>query len=1093
MIKKDFSGRGYIGKGRIFRVRVLALILISIIIVPSFSNLTVSSSEETTNLSQQTDILAFIQEYLSQGGEEAEFIIQQSNVEFMDSARNLANEEIETSSSKAVEPIGGLITPKATPTQVSPSNGATITDRTPYIDWTGGGEYMDFCLQIDDNSDFTSPVVDVFTGFNTYYTVTTSLASDTYYWRVREQDYFSHTWGAWSGTWSFTVDLTPTVAPTLLSPDDEEFINDDTPVLDWTDVPLATGYRVQIATSTLFLLPEVDGTVTGSAATSPHLNDRHWYWRVRGYNSDGDGPWSEKWGFTVDTVPPDTVTLSTPQHGSISSDYTPTYSWLASSGAYRYQLQIAYTSDFSSLLRVVTTESTSYTASATLNGLYYWRVKAIDQAGNESPWSAIRYHVVDKPVPPAPILVSPPSGTWINDNTPYLGWNPASLAVSYQVQLSTTPSFTTTERDIQTSGLYYIPSTLPDGTYYWRVRGRDDIGNWGPWSTVWQVNIDTVPPGTPTPTNPGSFTYTNDNTPSFYWTTASGAYSYQIQISRDLFFSLIFLESTSTNTYYTPVTVFTDGDYWWRVRAIDRAGNAGTWSTIWLISVDTVPPGTATPTTPTDDSQINDNTPFLEWDPATGGYQYEIQISTDAGFSIVVTDLIIGNTNYTTSILSDDVYYWRIRAIDQAGNIGGWSEVFQFTVDTVGPDQVPLYLPGNSVALNDSTPQLQWYILSDAVEYQILVDTDDLFASPLITEITSKTFLDLSVLADGDYYWMVRARDEAGNWGSWSTIWSFTIDTTAPDQPTLNSPANATSTSDNTPQLLVLMVASATSYQFQVSTTDTFGTLIIDVEVASNAYTLIAVLADGTYYWRVRAADTLDNWSEWSEIWIFTVDTTGPTAPTLTDPIEDNITNDNSIYLEWNTVIDGVLYQVQVDNVWDFSSVAVDYTSGATSYLTPVLEDGMYYWRVRTADDLSNWSNWSEVRTFTIDTTNPEINHPEDINYDYGSAENNITWIVSDINLAEMIIYLDGEEYLTLDLTGMSGIEYTLDVDGLDIGVYNFTIYVTDLVLNSVSDTVFVTVNVVVPEFNPIMGFLLIGLCVIIPLISLKQKFKYKK
>ncbi|MHA1622895.1 MAG: hypothetical protein ACTSVO_12240, partial [Candidatus Heimdallarchaeaceae archaeon] len=1096
----------------------------------------------------------------------------------------------EIGDSRSTQPNVNPITLDAVPTLVSPSNGATITDSTPYMNWNGGDTYKDFIIEIDNNADFSSPEVDAHTGMNTYYTVTTSLASGTYYWHVREQDYFSNIWGGWTGTWSFTLELSPTVAPTLITPTDEDYINDDTPYLDWSTVPLATSYQYQIATTTLFFLPTVNINVGGSSATSPHLNDRHYYWRVRGYNSEGYGPWSSVWGFTVDTVSPGSLTLVSPANYLVTSDYTPTFVWNSASGAWRYRLEVDNTADFSSPGIIVHTSGLSYTSGLNLlNGQYFWRVRAYDQADNNGPWSATWRVTINKPVPPAPILVSPASGTYTKDNTPFLDWNAASLAVAYQVQIATTPTFSSTERDITTSSTAYIPSALPDGAHYWRVRGRDSIGNWGPWSTVWVFIIDTVPPGTTILVSPASWSYTNDNTPTFDWNPATGGYNYQIQISRDLFFSLIFLQSTSTNTIYTPSTVFTDGDYWWRVRAIDRAGNEGPWSAIWLISVDTVPPGTPTPLTPADDAYSNDTTLYLEWTASVGGYSYQLHVDTDAGFGSLDVDYTSENTNYTTSSLSDGVYYWRVRSIDQAGNIGGWSEVWQFTIDTIAPEQIPLNLPGNGVTINDPTPQLQWYELGDAVEYQILVDTVDVFSSPIINELTSATFLNIvTVLADGDYYWKVRAKDASGNWGLWSAIWAFTIDATGPDQPILSSPANDTIISDNTPQMFVGIVATATTYQFQIATTDAFGTLIINVEVASNAYTLISALTDGTYYWRVRAADSLDNWSEWSETWVFTIDATAPDQPILSSPANGTLSNDNLPQLVAGIVSTAVTYQFQIatsdsfdtlildiivpTNYYDVVSALIDgkyywrvraadsldnwsewsetwiitidttapdqpiLSNPANSTLTSVTEpqlvvevvltavtyhfqiatsdsfdtlilnievpenyydvvsaliDGKYYWRVRAADNLDNWSEWSETWVLTIDTTNPTINQPEDIAYDFGSLDNNITWTPTDLHPNTYAIYLNGTELVSDDWT--TGDEITISIDGLSVGAYNYTIVVTDLAGNSLTNTVIVTVLATIQEFSPITGLMIIGLCGAIASLTIKQKFKKKK
>jgi len=1100
VIKIEFQGWRNIGKKRFFnKTALFALLLISTFAVQTVSSVTMSSLTQTTEPIQQNNIQEQILEYLKQIGIEQDITVQQENIESNnDVITKVPAEPEEIGDSRSTQPNVNPITLDAVPTLVSPSNGATITDSTPYMDWSGGGEYGDFRIQIDNNADFSSPVIDHTLGnFNTFYTVPTPLASDTYYWHVREKDYFTNIWDSYSATWSFTLELSPTEAPTLLLPTDEDYINDDTPYLDWSAVPLATSYQYQIATTTLFFLPTVNINVGGSSATSPHLNDRHYYWRVRGYNSEGYGPWSSVWGFTVDTVAPGSLTLVSPANYLVTSDYTdytPTFVWNSASGAWRYRLEVDNTADFSSPGIIVHTSGLSYTSGLNLlNGQYFWRVRAYDQADNNGPWSATWRVTINKPVPPAPILVSPASGTYTKDNTPFLDWNAASLAVTYQVQIATTPTFSSIERDITTSSTAYIPSPLPDGAHYWRVRGRDSIGNWGPWSTVWVFIIDTVPPGTTILVSPASWSYTNDNTPTFDWNPATGGYNYQIQISRDLFFSLIFLQSTSTNTIYTPSTVFTDGDYWWRVRAIDRAGNEGPWSAIWLISVDTVPPGTPTPLTPADDTYSNDTTLYLEWTASVGGYSYQLHVDTDAGFGSLDVDYTSENTNYTTSSLSDGVYYWRVRSIDQAGNIGGWSEVWQFTIDTVAPEQIPLYLPGNGVKINDSTPQLQWYGLGDAVEYQILVDTVDVFSSPIINELTSATFLNIvTVLADGDYYWKVRAKDASGNWGLWSATWVFTIDATGPDQPILSSPANDTIISDNTPQMFVGMVATATTYQFQIATTDAFGTLIINVEVASNAYTLISALTDGTYYWRVRAADSLDNWSEWSETWIITIDTTAPDQPILSSPANSTLTSETEPQLVVEVVLTAVNYHFQIATSDSFDTLILDIVVSTNYYdVISALIDGKYYWRVRAADNLDNRSEWSETWVLTIDTTNPAINQPEDIAYDFGSLDNNITWTPTDLHPDTYIVYLNGTELVSDVWT--SGDELTISIDGLSVGAYNYTIVVSDLAGNSFTDTVIVTVIVKIPEFSPITGLMIIGLCGAIASLTIKQKFKKKK
>jgi hypothetical protein len=83
-------------------------------------------------------------------------------------------------------------------------------------------------------------------------------------------------------------------APTLLSP--AQNATPAQPVaFDWTDVPAATAYRIQIDDSNNFSTPlVVDRVVTPSQFTAGTLNTgrRHW-WRVQGLNSAGTaGAWS---------------------------------------------------------------------------------------------------------------------------------------------------------------------------------------------------------------------------------------------------------------------------------------------------------------------------------------------------------------------------------------------------------------------------------------------------------------------------------------------------------------------------------------------------------------------------------------------------------------------------------------------------------------------------------------------------------------------------------------------------------------------------------------------------------------------------------
>ena len=88
-------------------------------------------------------------------------------------------------------------------------------------------------------------------------------------------------------------------------------------------------------------------------------------------------------------------------------------------------------------------------------------------------------------------------------------------------------------------------------------------------------------------------------------------------------------------------------------------------------------------------------------------------------------------------------------------------------------------------------------------------------ATPTNTSSTSAT---VGPLAGGDYCWRVRSIDAYNNPSSYSTPFTFTLDTTPPTVPTLTSPADGSTTGDTTPtvQWSNESASGATSYDYEL-------------------------------------------------------------------------------------------------------------------------------------------------------------------------------------------------------------------------------------------------------------------------------------
>jgi hypothetical protein len=112
------------------------------------------------------------------------------------------------------------------------------------------------------------------------------------------------------------------------------------------------------------------------------------------------------------------------------------------------------------------------------------------------------------------------------------------------------------------------------------------------------------------------------------------------------------------------------------VRAVATDNRVSAWSDAYTITISS--PVGALP----ERNLYTTDTPTLRWGAVTWAVQYEIQVARDAAFSQmedsrkVLADIL----EITTKSLPDGIYYWRVRAINQADVTGRWSIVDRFRV-----------------------------------------------------------------------------------------------------------------------------------------------------------------------------------------------------------------------------------------------------------------------------------------------------------------------------------------------------------------------------------------------------------------------------
>jgi hypothetical protein len=175
--------------------------------------------------------------------------------------------------------------------------------------------------------------------------------------------------------------------------------------------------------------------------------------------------------------------LFSPLNAALLRTGTPRLTWNSVSGATGYRIQVAANPSFTTALRAADPTGTSYAVSPALpDGLYYWRVRALNSDGL-GPWSSPRQFTVQTQ-PPANAA---PELNYYTSGSVKLTWSGVSWASGYEVQVDESQAFAAPLEFAQTVGantLQVTTSPLPNGTHYWRVHARRADGTWSDWSPV---------------------------------------------------------------------------------------------------------------------------------------------------------------------------------------------------------------------------------------------------------------------------------------------------------------------------------------------------------------------------------------------------------------------------------------------------------------------------------------------------------------------------------------------------------------------------------------------------------------------------------
>ncbi|WP_236120607.1 fibronectin type III domain-containing protein [Cellulomonas palmilytica] len=307
-----------------------------------------------------------------------------------------------------------------------------------------------------------------------------------------------------------------------------------------------------------------------------------------------------------------------------------------------------------------------------------------------------------------------------------------------------------------------------------------------------------------------------DGDTRFTWSGVDGATGYTIQLATDDQFATSNIVATRTTTARTWIPErslgsLEDRGLYWRVAAHTSGttdASRGDFSAPALVDA----PAAEVPTllSPARDAVVDYPDPVtFRWSAVRGAVSYTLTYSSSPEWATGVTTTVPGLTGTAhtptgplarTSPDAPVQWYWKVQAVfanptsatATTDPVTGpaQTEPGVFTVRWTADDSAPTLLEPTSTDPVLSDLRFSWTPVAGAMRYTIVIGQSVDGATGLVTtakvtaESTSTTYVPLTQLVDGNYWWQVTAYDPLGNPGQPSVAKQFRKAWGGQDEPT---------------------------------------------------------------------------------------------------------------------------------------------------------------------------------------------------------------------------------------------------------------------------------------------------------------------
>lgn len=695
--------------------------------------------------------------------------------------------------------------------------------------------------------------------------------------------------------------------------------------------------------------------------------------------------------------------------------------------------------------------SSGYLTSGLLQGVYKFKVRAVDGAGNVGAFSAESVS--------AEVDSTPPLGTIVVN-----GGAARTAITSVSLVLSATDAKGVADMSFSNDSITWggwAPLAITsawtlstgDGPKLVYVRFRDTVGNIGIFSDG--ITLDTTGPLGGVALSPKPYSATSTLSVECSASDGSGVTTMNISYDGGVtnsvpFSSLLYWNAGAGFATHTVLISYVDG-----------LGNVSASYTAQTC-VDTI-----LPTTPvvTDDGVYS---PWLDklhatWttsDAQTGVAYSLVRVGTAAGLADVVAETNVGNVNEITfSSLALDItgatqYFFTVKAIDFAGNIS-----IEASSDGIkGGDPtppLPVTITDDGVYSGDNTIlHATWSASSDPdsginrYEFSAGTTAGGLNVVPWtdLSLALNHTATGLTLTNGQIYYINVKIWNNGGT-STVSISDGITIDIVAPTVPTLNTePAYSSGTVNIVSCAAVTdALSGGVEYYFARATDAAFTAGLANSGwIATPTYTFAGLTHGVNYFFKVKARDAVANESAFSPTLSSIQDSNPPTSVSYSDNVAGNAdpneqwTQDVNVAFAAVTLTDdlsgvkNVYVQVATESTFLnplSAGVWLNNTTGAYSYSVPAVDGSTIFAQARYEDQAGNLSPYYKTNGITLDLSNPAAGATTDL----VAGNNDIDHTVSaDPNLYFSFIHSDA-------ISGVANVRIQIASDSA------FTLIATDV------------------------------------------------